>query len=122
MSNYRSLGPFIYKHEDFDSRIIQLKTYKDKYSNVEWVGIGLFEDGTNDLHGPGIWVDTDGDISEGYWEHGLQNGEGRNIKDDGYYIGEFKNGKMHGQGTWINIDRSIYGSGQWENGTFKGKS
>ena len=42
------------------------------------------------------------------------NGIGKQIKNSYTYIGEFKNGKKHGQGTktWLNGDKYI---GQWEN-------
>ena len=60
-------------------------------------------------------------IQEGYWKYGRLSGQGRNIWASGrYYIGEFKQGQYHGQGTRYNEDGTINKSGNWENDAFIG--
>ena len=49
-----------------------------------------------------------------------QNGIGTYVDDDGQYVGEWKDGKMHGQGTYT----AVYGNkyvGEWEEGMRQGE-
>ena len=48
-----------------------------------------------------------GDACNGYGTFTGANG--------GKYVGEWKNGKYHGQGTYTNADGTIQHSGKWEN-------
>ena len=50
---------------------------------------------------------------EGCWENDKLNGFGRTITSEGCYIGDFKDGKMHGFGTYYHKDGRKY-IGQWE--------
>tara|TARA_B110000196_G_C20667605_1_gene440356 strand:- start:265 stop:501 length:237 start_codon:yes stop_codon:yes gene_type:complete len=46
-----------------------------------------------------------------------ENGQGAYISHNGNkYLGEFKDGIMHGKGTLYNPDGSIYHSGLWKDG------
>ena len=67
---YNKLGHFKYKPEDF-SLPIRLK-YDSRY-----VHVGQFKLANNTLHGIGIRVERDGDIWEGYWKDGKQDGNNR---------------------------------------------
>ena len=55
---YNSLSPFAYKLSDLEAQPIEMKQgYKNRENLIEWVGVGQFNEGTNDLHGVGIQVD-----------------------------------------------------------------
>ena len=44
------------------------------------------------------------------------NGYGAFISDDGHkYVGEYKDGKRHGEGTYTQVDGTV-GKGIWEDG------
>ena len=82
---YYSLEPFEYKLADFELQPIQIKVFTNN-NNFEWVSIGQFKEGTNDLHGIGIKVYEYGDtlgylyfcsIEEGYWKNGQLHGQAR---------------------------------------------
>ena len=61
--------------------------------------------------------DNQGNLKyEGAWLNDKPDGMGKSIMDEGkYYIGQFKNGKMHGRGQLFNKNGiSIY-DGEWIN-------
>jgi len=92
------------------------------------------------IHGKGVLKKVDGSIVEGVWKKGVIDevvkGKNCSIKisvedvdspcgdlahGDGIYMGEIKNGKPNGEGTFIyNHDKGKY-IGQWKNGRFDGK-
>lgn len=111
----------------------------DKYCG-EWL--------KGDYHGKGTMLYANGDKYEGEWKHSEKNGNGvvtyadgqkfegiwENDKefegngycqyDDSYYIGEIKNGKRNGYGTyvWLNANTANKEySGEWLDGNYHGK-
>jgi len=57
----------------------------------------------------------------GEWKDGKKHGQGTFTSPDGSrYVGEFKDGKKHGQGTFSLSGSKIY-EGKWKNGKFNGK-
>ena len=69
-----------------------------------------------DRHGIGRWISHNGwNIYEGEYKNDEQCGYGRQIKwDKSFYIGYWKDGKRHGQGTETNKFGKEY-TGIWEN-------
>ena len=100
---------------------MQLKTGDIDPEYGKWrVAFGQFKNGTSKIEGVGIEVDRVGAIKEGYWKEGQLHGQGRYICNDYYYIGEFKNGLYHGQGTEYFKDGRVIASGMWDNHKFVG--
>ncbi len=63
--------------------------------------------------------DNKGNVYEGTFEYGLQNGRGTlNYVKGGSYVGNWKDGKMHGQGKITTVLGSVFREGIWENGKF----
>ena len=59
------------------------------------------------IEGRGIRIWSDGGIYEGFWHSGMQNGRARVIASSGRkYIGEYRDGKKHGNGTYTWPDGS----------------
>ena len=108
---YYKLKEFVYKRGDLHPQPIETKTYTHKeFWHVDWVGVGQFEEGTNDLRGLGIQVSEYGVIREGYWDNGKLFGQGRLIFRGNYYIGEFENDKFNGDGIfWWEDGRKYVG-------------
>lgn len=80
--------------------------------------IGQMND-KNQAHGAALMIKTDGSlIREGSFQNGKQQGYGRHIWSEGYFIGDFKEFRYHGQGTCV-LSNSIY-VGAWENGVRHG--
>ena len=135
---YNKIKAFAYKLTDFQVHPVRTKAYKRYGYGLKWVGIGQFKEGTNDLHGAGIQVDELGNIQEGYWKDGKQNGQGRAIEYGGdfctgeftadkyngqgtywwrngrKYVGQFKDGKRCGQGTQYTKEAEIERQGEWD--------
>ena len=66
-------------------------------------------------------INKDGDlIWEGQWCNGRLSGFGRQIWDDEYFVGDFKNSKYHGIGTLVSDDGFTY-VGAWKDGYRHGK-
>ena len=88
-----------------------------------WIYIGEVKEGTDHiLHGIGIRVDTDGNIKDGHWKDGKQEGRGIAIKEEGYYyIGEFMGGLKHGQGSLYLINGEKMYEGEWEKSNIHGQ-
>ncbi|EEE51640.1 hypothetical protein OsJ_32941 [Oryza sativa Japonica Group] len=64
---------------------------------------------------------VNGDVYDGHWRDGLQDGHGRYIWRGGHeYIGTWKAGEMHGRGTVIWADGDRY-DGAWEDAKPKGQ-
>jgi hypothetical protein len=58
---------------------------------------------------------SDGDVYDGHWLNGKENGKGRMTYSDGdVYDGDWLNGKWHGPGSWNEAD------GETKEGEFKG--
>lgn len=68
-------------------------------------------------HGYGIYTfpkDSEIESFEGEYSFGNRNGMGRlKMKDGSWFIGEFRNGMIHGKGMWVKADETIQ-SGYWE--------
>jgi hypothetical protein len=57
---------------------------------------------------------SDGDVYDGHWLNGKENGKGRMTYSDGdVYDGDWLNGKWHGPGSWNMAD------GETQEGEFK---
>ncbi len=74
------------------------------------------------VNGFGLKIYEDGGYEYGKWENGLLDGRGEQFfgntsKFSGdKFIGEFKNGRFHGQGVYIDISEAIEFDGLWQNG------
>ena len=65
-------------------------------------------------HGICRMIDKNGlIISEGQFVNGKLSGIGRQIWPNGYYIGDYKDGRFHGFGTFVYDDGSTY-VGAWK--------
>uniref|UniRef100_A0A7S3NDU3 Uncharacterized protein n=1 Tax=Euplotes harpa TaxID=151035 RepID=A0A7S3NDU3_9SPIT len=70
---------------------------------------------TKKKSGLGLLVYDDGSIYHGHWKNDVQNGKGlRVFIDTDSYIGEFRDGKMDGQGKFTS-DKYTY-IGDWRDG------
>lgn len=70
-------------------------------------------------HGNGIMNYIDGTVYSGEWKNGRICGEGKLISTNGTYEGEFENDTFHGIGTFTFPDGNIY-YGQWDCGVATG--
>lgn len=104
---YNSLGPF--KVPFHPLSFIDVKYLED------CCYIGEFDE-KGRLHGFGlVYQYYHARLSEAFWHHGNRSGTGRTIyKDSTYYIGEYKDDKWHGFGTWFKKDGTIIKSGKWK--------
>ena len=74
---------------------------------------GQWNKSTNQRHGRGNQVWTDGSIYDGYWKNDKANGRGRLIHADGdIYDGYWKDDKAHGFGQYTHSDGAQY-EGYW---------
>jgi hypothetical protein len=91
--------------------------------NTGDIYIGEFNDKTQ-RHGQGIFYYADGGVFDGEWSNDKQSGFGTNFifhpeyRGD-VYIGEFKNGVYHGNGTYYWNDGRIY-MGEFKNNASNG--
>ena len=68
---------------------------------------------SNQRHGKGTQIWTDGSKYEGCWRNDKANGKGRLIHADGdIYVGEWKEDKAHGNGMYLHTDGAKY-DGEW---------
>ena len=68
---------------------------------------------TNEKHGRGIQIWSDGSKYTGYWKNDKANKKGKLIHSDGdIYEGEWLDDKAHGNGTYQHTDGAKY-QGQW---------
>ena len=51
--------------------------------------------------------------------NGKQSGYGRWISNDSYYVGDYKDDKRHGQGTYVHRNGTTY-VGAWKDSLFHG--
>ena len=72
-------------------------------------------------NGYGTYTYANGSKYVGEWKDGKENGQGTYTQVSGNtwfngnkYVGEYKNGKIHGQGTYTWADGTV-GKGIWEN-------
>ena len=117
---YSKLDQHIFPRQLNSKRPLQINRGTTTSGN-KYIYFGQLEEGTNNEDGVGIRVNSNGNISEGYWKNGNQNRLGRCIYDGGdYYIGEFKDSKRHGQGTywWANGKKYV---GESKNGKWDGQ-
>jgi len=56
-----------------------------------------------------LYIWENGSRYVGEWKDGKKHGQGTFTSPDGdKYVGEFKDGKFHGQGTWTSTDGTNY--------------
>jgi hypothetical protein len=81
--------------------------------------VGEFKDGTQDGKGEMTWTTPDGKVNYvGYWREGEMHGSGTWTSASGKYVGQFLKGKRHGQGTEYRADGTLLRKGTWQNGDF----
>ena len=69
----------------------------------------------------GTYAWSDGDKYVGEWKNGKQHGQGTYTWASGdKYVGEYKDGKEHGQGTYTWADGNKY-VGEWKDEKFHGQ-
>ena len=69
----------------------------------------------------GTYTDANGDKYVGEWKDGKVHGQGTTIYANGHkYVGEFKDGNKHGQGTYTNANGDKY-VGEWKDDKVHGQ-
>ena len=118
LGDYKKLGQFDYEQQNCTIDHVTTCIGKDN----DWIYIGeVKEEGTDHIpHGIGIKVWSGGSIKEGYWKDGEQHGRGRYIYNGDYYIGEFKEGRWDGEGTYYYKNGDRY-KGKWKDNLKYGK-
>lgn len=93
---------------------------KGKIINTEMEYEGQIKDGKPHGYGTKVWL-ANGEVYEGYWEHGIMHGEGTlRMEDLSVYSGGFLYGKFDGQGQIVMADQSVT-RGTFKNGVLTGK-
>ncbi|KAL0438041.1 UNVERIFIED_CONTAM: Phosphatidylinositol 4-phosphate 5-kinase [Sesamum latifolium] len=102
-------------------------TFEGEFKSGRMEGTGTFIGSDGDMyrgswsgdrkHGYGVKHYSNGDYYEGHWKRNLQDGQGREVENE--YIGEWKNGMIHGRGVLVWNNGNRY-DGNWENGVPKG--
>ena len=109
---YKRLGQFDYGQPSCTTDHINTCIKKDK-DYFSWIYIGEVEEGTDHTpHGIGIKVDRNRSIEEGYWKDGELYRGRRIYGNEEYYVGEFKEGRWDGEGTFYKYGDKY--TGQWD--------
>ena len=123
METYNKLKPITYKLADFKFKPFNIRAWFSKtggYGFINWVAVGQFTGSSNLLDGVGILVDWIGGIKEGYWEDGRLHGQGKYTSGSEYYVGDYRDGRFNGEGTFYWGDRRKY-VGHFKDGFRYGK-
>lgn len=117
------------KENGFGRETYQWGYYEGQWKDGTWYGKGKEYHNKNGTTYEGIWNGTDNAIDviktlNGRSTHGkiinkdftpdTNNGYGKDVYDNGYYEGYFKNGRRHGKGIYRWDSGSVY-DGEWEN-------
>lgn len=114
------LGDFIYDDKEFESRQgnCELRPEYLLADGSRYLGEWLV--GTEIRQGKGVLVRGDGGIVEGYFLGDKINGKSRAIYADGFYEGNWKNGKWEGKGVWRPASGGVMQC-EYKNGVREGK-
>ncbi|OMJ81519.1 hypothetical protein SteCoe_17986 [Stentor coeruleus] len=111
------LGQFIYGENSYEDSLIKRNAVEMENGAIytgDW-------NKSNQRHGKGKQIWSDGSMYEGYWFNDKACGRGRLIHANGdVYEGEWKNDKAHGKGIYIHSDGARY-EGYWEQDKQHGK-
>lgn len=118
ITKYQTLtGNFKYGHVDGD---VEVKYRNGDYYKGVWNELSYIPG--DYPSGYGEMKNHDGSYYKGEWDcNGYKDkGYGKEIYDNGYYEGEFLNGKRHGKGKYVWNGGSYY-DGEWKEGKQHGK-